>query len=115
MCMADITIGRKSWFRTNQITGSGSIVGDTKRVALIFSLPTVTATPCSYSIRLGTASSAITLVTVNNAMPTFVMRVEDYGQIVFQPMFASEIEAAGFTLTVTEVLLNDVEETEPEE
>ncbi len=115
MCMADITIGRKSWFRTNQIAGSGTIPADSKRVAVIMSMPCDSTHPVTWVMRLGPSVNGVTVGTITNASPTLIMRIEDYGQIVTQQLSAVEFEIAGNFLTVTEVFLNDAEEQEPED
>ena len=115
MCMADITIGRKSWVRTSRKGDGDTILADPKRVCVIIAINGVAATPGVFSISALSSGVMVPIASISKSCTTAVARIEDYGQSIIQQLVVQDFDGTGETIGVTEVFMNDVEESEPEE
>lgn len=109
MCMEDIRIGRKSWVRASVVAvGAASFAtlpSDAKRVAVILQCPTAART---IIVVAGNDLNAGRFAQLTQAQYNPPLTIQMYGQLIVGPITFADSSAAGITVHVYELFLDDV-------
>lgn len=107
MCIEDIRMGRKTWFRQTQtvVAPVGFVVvpADAKRVGITVERTSGTATVLHAGSDLNTFRFAI----IYHSFPNPMLRVEQWGQLITGAITVLDSAAGGFTVTITELFMDE--------